>query len=99
MQGVRTGDVFVAFALDLNYVSSIVEKVGNTFAKIIRGHKSKYREGEVYCLQHICDVNYTAFLTHGDKMRKLRDMPNDVQNNYYKILSPINIKSVVFFND
>lgn len=97
MQGVRAGDVFVAFALDLNYVTSgIVEKVGNTFAKIIRGHKSKYREGEVYCLQHTCDVNYTAFLTRSDKMRKLRDMPNDVQNNYHKILSLI---IIISFND
>lgn len=43
--------MYSALAPGLNYVTSgIVEKVGNTFAKIIRGHKSKYRGGEVYCL-------------------------------------------------
>jgi len=58
------GDVRCAFALGLNYVTSIAEKVGNTFAKIIRSHKSKYREGEVYCLQRTRATLITPHFLH-----------------------------------
>lgn len=47
----ETYSTLCVYAPGLNYVTSgIAKKVGNTFAKIIRSHKSKYREGKVYCL-------------------------------------------------